>query len=123
MTHTTRLALSSSPTLRYVPPKVGFIRIRTTEGFSCAEDAGLFKPISNSQVICSVVNGWFVLLCAVRFGCASVLFGVICGSELLTGCIARTFEVNVSIAVILRCGCIYVDATNINHEFWIVPML
>jgi hypothetical protein len=81
MTHTTRLALSSSPTLRYVPPKVGFIRIRTTEGFSCAEDAGLFKPISNSQVTFNVVIGWFVLLCAVRFGCASVLFSGIRGSD------------------------------------------
>jgi hypothetical protein len=68
MTHTTRLALSSSPMLRYVPPKVGFIRIRTTEGFSCAEDAGLFKPISNSQVMVSVDDSWVVLLYAVRFG-------------------------------------------------------
>jgi hypothetical protein len=80
MTHTTRLALSSSPTLRYVPPKVGFIRIRTTEGFSCAEDAGLFKPISNSQVICSVVSGWFVLMYAVTVVYASALFSVIRGS-------------------------------------------
>lgn len=50
MSHVTRLALSTSPTTRYIPPKVGRIHIRTTEGFSCAEDTGLFKPISNSQV-------------------------------------------------------------------------
>jgi hypothetical protein len=50
LNHVTNLALSASPTTRYVPPTVGKIRVRTTEGFSCSEDSGLFKPISNSQV-------------------------------------------------------------------------
>jgi hypothetical protein len=52
LNHITRLALSTSPTVRYIPPAVGRIRIRTTEGFGCNEDAGTFKPISNSQVRC-----------------------------------------------------------------------
>lgn len=51
LTHKTRLALSTDPKKRYVPPSSGKIRIRTTEGFGCNEDdSDAFKPMSNSEV-------------------------------------------------------------------------
>jgi hypothetical protein len=48
--HETKMALSSSPLERYVPPLVGKLRIRTTSGFNVSEHEGGYKPLSNSQV-------------------------------------------------------------------------
>jgi hypothetical protein len=48
--HETKMALSSSPSERYVPPLVGKLRIRTTSGFNVSEHEGGYKPLSNSQV-------------------------------------------------------------------------